>query len=52
MAVARYDSINTFLLPSGAYAALLWLPLLPIGLAYQSLLIALLLRRFNRVIHQ
>jgi fluoroquinolone transport system permease protein len=28
VAVARHDSINTFLLPSGAYAALLWLPLL------------------------
>jgi fluoroquinolone transport system permease protein len=27
VAVARYDSINTFLLPSGAYVALLWLPL-------------------------
>lgn len=28
VAVARYDSINTFLLPSGLYAGLLWLPLL------------------------
>lgn len=28
VAVARYDSINTFLLPSGVYAGLLWLPLL------------------------
>jgi fluoroquinolone transport system permease protein len=28
IAVARYDSINEYLLPSGMYVALLWLPLL------------------------